>query len=597
MSAYNSLELRFIEYSLDNYLDIFNELVAMGKKNFLIRGMNQDSIQFLMKAKTLNSSRSINFYAYPDSSDMPHPEDIICEFAIDDIDAVLIFIKDAIQLSQTLVDYVNLQDCIIIAPITEHYYKNRPVFINSVPKSGTHLLFECVRTFGFANPPTLDLPDYHDNFQPGHFYNLQHITTDYLSLLYPHISKFLDSFCNSVVLFIYRDPRDIAVSLSYYLASQKDYHILCSYMKTLSPEARLSAVIKGEYPIPVYINRHANFSCNIRDLLLLWADWLKYPFSNLIRFRFEDIVGPKGGGNLDFQLHSLWRLQLGLHVPGKPTDYAEKIFSEQALTFRKGQIGSYKENFTEEHVNLFKSLPQDFMEIYGYETQLEVEKRCKSNEYCFTGSISIEKVLWPYLIEENYKGFNILLYEGKFYALAQDLGSVNLAQVRVYQEYGKCVIGNSLREIKYLVSQKEIEARSAEIKQLKKEIAELRLDAAYAHNKLGQALYRAGQIEAVEEVFLKAYALAPDSAEVHNSLAVFYWEQGNPEKAIEHMRQAMQLEPQNPDVVVNCAVMQEAVGETEQAIQMLEEYLVTNEDEGIQKELERMRQKVRSCPE
>src|SRR6185436_14954487 len=140
-------------------------------------------------------------------------------------------------------------------------------------------------------------------------------------------------YCRSVVLFIYRDPRDVAVSLAHYLASQKHYHILQSYMKKLSPGERLSAVIQGAYPIPIYINRRLNFSGDIRGFMMRYADWLKYPLPNLLCFRFEDLVGEKGGGDSETQVKSIWRMQLGLHVPGKPTDFAGNVFSDKTLTF------------------------------------------------------------------------------------------------------------------------------------------------------------------------------------------------------------------------------------------------------------------------
>ena len=115
---------------------------------------------------------------------------------------------------------------------------------------------------------------------------------------------------------------------------------------------------------------------------------------------------------------------------------------------------------------------------------------------------------------------------------------------------------------------------------------------ASVHNTLGQALYKAGQLQQAETAFLKALTLAPNSADVHNSLAVLYWESENTERAVEHMRQALELDPQNPDVVVNCVLMQEAVGETDEAIRQLEGYLAIHEDKALQQELERMRQEM-----
>lgn len=59
----------------------------------------------------------------------------------------------------------------------------------------------------------------------------------------------------------------------------------------------------------------------------------------------------------------------------------------------------------------------------------------------------------PRLVEEGYRGFNILLYGSRYYALAQDLGPVDLTQAdpEVLGEYegrGRCAPGASLEEVK-----------------------------------------------------------------------------------------------------------------------------------------------------
>ena len=113
------------------------------------------------------------------------------------------------------------------------------------------------------------------------------------------------------------------------------------------------------------------------------------------------------------------------------------------------------------------------------------------------------------------------------------------------------------------------------------------------HRKLGQTLYQSGQVQAAEMALLKACELDSNSDEVHNDLGVLYWEHGDLQKAIEHMRSARQLNPQNPDVVVNYALIQEARGETAQALDLLEQYSTTHKDEGMQKELQKMQQRVR----
>jgi hypothetical protein len=65
---------------------------------------------------------------------------------------------------------------------------------------------------------------------------------------------------------------------------------------------------------------------------------------------------------------------------------------------------------------------------------------------------------FPELVEEGYKGFNIVAYSDKFYAVAQDIGPVDINQVteqilNEYQQRDKLAIGNSLEEARQLVDQ------------------------------------------------------------------------------------------------------------------------------------------------
>lgn len=75
-----------------------------------------------------------------------------------------------------------------------------------------------------------------------------------------------------------------------------------------------------------------------------------------------------------------------------------------------------------------------------------------------------------YIVEQSYKKFNILMYKGQLYGLAQRLGCVGLSTVDGHtlgelQKNGTCVIGNSLEEVKQLIEQlhtKNVETRLVE---------------------------------------------------------------------------------------------------------------------------------------
>jgi len=281
-------------------------------------------------------------------------------------DGLFCAISDPMRLSKSLTRLGHLRGGFVWAPKTSHYFRSRPVFVQSVPKSGTHIVFECLKAFGYAEPPSLDLPDFNASLADGVFYNLQHMPISCLSSPYQRFPQFIQSLSRSVTVFIVRDPRDVVVSLAYYLAAQTDYHITTSLFREMPVSERVGRVLTGEYPIPIYLNRYLNLSGGIRDLLAPYLAWWSDTFPNVWRMRYEDIIGAEGGGDAGRQLQTIWELQLALHVPGRPGNYRDRVFSRDALTFRRGQIGDYLFDFSKDHHGLFERSAGDLLGTLGY---------------------------------------------------------------------------------------------------------------------------------------------------------------------------------------------------------------------------------------
>lgn len=106
-------------------------------------------------------------------------------------------------------------------------------------------------------------------------------------------------------------------------------------------------------------------------------------------------------------------------------------------------------------------------EVSAYEGFWAMRRRGGSWEKVELYALNPDKILipehlscqgQPKLMEENYKGFNIIQYWGEYYALAQALGPIDLARLEEhtlseYQEGSKCFIGNSLSEVEHMVDQ------------------------------------------------------------------------------------------------------------------------------------------------
>ena len=290
------------------------------------------------------------------------------------LDGLFFATDDAPGLSSSLTRLGKARDLFVWAPKTRHYFKSRPAFVQSVPKSGTHVLFECLKAFGYVEPPSLDLPDFEAPLLDGVFYNLQHMPMACLSPSYQRFPQFIEALSRSVVVFIVRDPRDVAVSLAHYLASQTEFHITAALFRGMPADERVSRVLTGAYPIPIYLNRHMNLTGGIHELFAPYLAWWSGVFPNVWRLRYEDVIGPNGGGDKERQLQTIWELQLALHVPGRPSDYSDRVFSRKSLTFRRGQIASYLADFSPRHHELFQQSAGDLLGALGYAERWKITR-------------------------------------------------------------------------------------------------------------------------------------------------------------------------------------------------------------------------------
>ena len=461
-------ELVFVKHEIDSYIEVVTSFLAKGIRRIVVRGQGDFLDRFMIKAGELHPRAQLLSHTKADARVSP-----------DKNTAVFLLETSPNSLSAMLMEYADATAGVVCAPITEHHMSRRAAMVNSVPKAGTHLLIELMEAFGFQRPYSEDLPMDEEKLDAGHYYSLQHMTREHLARPRHRIGPFVDAFCRSPLLFMIRDPRDVATSLAHYLSVQTDYHILQSHFASLPKKERLIAAILGDYPLPVYINRNMRFTGSIRDLFMAYADWVRHPLSNTIIFRFEDLIGPRGGGDRRSQLHSTWTAQLALHVPGSPEQYADKVFSPSSLTFRKGQIGSYKKEFGKAHRTAFDSLCPDFREIFGYEDIPSGSHNSYPLWRQFRGEIKLEygderpqqADAGPRLAVEGYCGFNVVCHGGRWYGFDQATGPLEIdrlgeADLDDLKTRGVCVTGDSTADVKAeilrLVMQKR-EQRDSEL--------------------------------------------------------------------------------------------------------------------------------------
>jgi hypothetical protein len=268
-------------------------------------------------------------------------------------DAVFVLESQAEKLSAALMDFVNVPIS-IVAPITEHYYRQRAAYVITIPKSGTHMLFELLSAFGMINGEQAC-----DSLSLQHYYytSANHSHTD-AHTFFAGLSDLPQGGAKhplfvTPTLFMYRNPLDVVVSEAFYYGDPTKTSV-AYYFSSMSMDERLQRLI-GDNPL----------LGSIRDRMRRYIPWLQLP--NVIPVGFEELVGRQGGGSLEEQLKTIWSLQLKLHVPGSPAYYAASVFRRESETFRKGAINSHREYYSEACYAAFRKLNQDFMHELGYD--------------------------------------------------------------------------------------------------------------------------------------------------------------------------------------------------------------------------------------
>ncbi|MGH8931333.1 MAG: sulfotransferase domain-containing protein [Egibacteraceae bacterium] len=264
-----------------------------------------------------------------------------------------------------------------------------PVFVNSLPKAGTNLLLKLMRLLPSIHHVRLYLnreevglywpragePRLRIGVDTPEDVSLRRVARrvrrlppgTWFSGHVPYSPGFLQLLTDSGIrmLLIVRDPRDVVLSNAEYLASPP--HRFSTSFSKLSREERVLASIQG---LPAAGRRPALL--DIRERVTSLMPWLR---ANPLVYvtRFEHLVGPAGGGCPETQVSEIMRiaehLRISLDSEGA-CDIGQKLFGG-THTFRKGQIGGWREEFTEAHATAVKALLGDLLIELGYEESLD----------------------------------------------------------------------------------------------------------------------------------------------------------------------------------------------------------------------------------
>jgi len=242
----------------------------------------------------------------------------------------------------------------------------------SFPKSGTHLLDQILLGFSKVAPFSTRLHSFYAEYdgETGRKHSISDAIS-WLDSLRPLDIASAHLFAHPKALarvttpaflpyFIFRDPRDVAVSHVFYVTDMELNHVHHPYYASLPDfDARLKVSILGrpgaDVEFPDLAGRFAPY-----------LGWLEE--SPVLKIHFEDLVNDRRaalGGITDHFLTRTGALNISR---AQIIDLLEtSINPKKSPTFRSGKIGEWKKYFTPEHKRLFKGVAGNLLIQLGYE--------------------------------------------------------------------------------------------------------------------------------------------------------------------------------------------------------------------------------------
>lgn len=259
------------------------------------------------------------------------------------------------------------------------------VFINSLPKSGTNLLGKCFELLDFKLVDHIGSRAYLRNkflricgltlgqgyiigidtpievsksridnkllrLQDGQF------ITAHVGYTSSILEKILEN--NILPILITRDPRAVLSSFVHYVVKEKK-HVLHSHFISLSEQERFLAALKGFSANGVKLH-------SLRERCLSLDSWIRS--EDVLKIKFEEIVGVKGGGNSDKQLKCLENI---FEFTGSDLNkiklVQENLFGPGTITFRKGRVDAWVEEVPDGLSPMIESDCGDLIKVWGYD--------------------------------------------------------------------------------------------------------------------------------------------------------------------------------------------------------------------------------------
>ena len=163
---------------------------------------------------------------------------------------------------------------------------------------------------------------------------------------------------------IFRDPRDMVVSQAFYIRGLKRHPLHEVYRSLPSVSEAIDTAIAGVPPGP-YGPGHPS----VAERMARYVGWADA--EGVLTVRFEDLVGEAGGGSRAAQLKAVSAIADHVERPLEDSELeqlCDQVFAPSSATFRKGQIGDWRNHLTPAQIAHFRERLGDQLVRLGYET-------------------------------------------------------------------------------------------------------------------------------------------------------------------------------------------------------------------------------------
>lgn len=257
------------------------------------------------------------------------------------------------------------------------------IYINSFPKSGTHLGIMIAAHLARRQEPKHWMGSFF-----GNSWSSKWIPDKYIlpvirgqpagTWMMGHLGykpEFEQAFVEmgTKMIFIYRDLRDVAVSLTHHIENENDEKFIHPgkdlFRAMASHDERLLHVIGG-----------INIFTGIIERWELYAEWLEIPW--VLKIKYEDMRDNPhkiAQGVIDYLIKGV-DCGGGHHYPlmisQNIRDAVDQAIINMGITefsasFRSGRSGDWQTEFNQEHRDLFKERSGDWLIRLGYEVDNE----------------------------------------------------------------------------------------------------------------------------------------------------------------------------------------------------------------------------------